>query len=75
MITEITGCAQLQLFDEFDRVKRDRLMTAMERINGKYAGALKLAAQGNGKEWQLKRDLLSQRFSTNLNEIMTICCK
>lgn len=75
VITEITSCAQMQLFDDVDRDKRERLMTAMDRINGKYTGALKLAAQGSGKEWQLKRDMLSQRFSTNLNEIMIVRCK
>lgn len=75
IITEITDNAQLGLFDSIDRVKRDKLMQAVDKINGKYQHHVKLAVQGTGREWKLKQEQLSQRYTTYLNEIITINCK
>ena len=74
IITEITCTSQLGIFDDIDRDKRDRLMEALDKINDKHTGLLKLAAQGNGVDWKLKQDMLSQRFTTNLNETIEVVC-
>lgn len=75
IITEITDNAQLGLFDSVDRVKREKLMQAVDKINGKYQHHVKLAVQGTGRDWKLKQEQLSQRYTTYLNEIITINCK
>lgn len=75
IITEITSTAQLGLFDSIDRDKRERLMAAVDKINGDYSQHVKLAVQGAGREWKLKQEQLSQHYTTDLNEIITIYCK
>ena len=47
-------------------------MEALDKVNAKHTGQLKLAAQGNGADWKLKQDMLSQRFTTNLNETINV---
>lgn len=75
IITEIVTNAQLGLFDTVDREKRDKLMLAIDKVNGEYRHLIKLAVQGNGREWKLKQEQLSQRYTTDMNEILTINCK
>ena len=75
IITEITEGAQLGLFDSIDRDKRERLMQAVDRINGEHSQHVKLAIQGTNREWKLKQEQLSQRYTTDINEIITINCK
>lgn len=75
IITEITSTAQLGLFDSIDRDKRERLMAAIDKINGDYNQHVKLAVQGFSREWKLKQEQLSQHYTTDLNEIINIQCK
>lgn len=75
IITEITSTAQLGLFDAIDRDKRDRLMQAIDKINGDYNQHIKLAVQGAGREWKLKQEQLSKHYTTDMNEIINIQCK
>lgn len=75
IITEIVASAQLGLFDTIDREKREKLMLAIDKVNGEYRQLIKLAVQGNGREWKLKQEQLSQRYTTDMNEILTINCK
>lgn len=75
IITEITHTAQLGIFDTIDRDKRERLMQAVDKINGSYHHHVKLAVQGSGSEWKLKQELLSKRYTTDINEVITINCK
>lgn len=72
IITEITESSQLGIFDSVDREKRERLMQAVDRINGKYDNRVKLAVQGNGREWKLKQEQLSKRYTTKLSDIIVI---
>lgn len=75
IITEITREAQLGLFETTDREKREKLMQAIDRINGKHDRHVRLAAEGTGREWKLKQERLSPRYTTDMNEIITIHCK
>ena len=76
IITEITsGGVQQNLFDTIDRSKRERLMEAMDKINGNFQHHIKLAVQGSGREWKLKQEQLSKRYTTDINEVLTINCK
>jgi len=44
----------------------DRLMRTLDAINGRYGrGALRLAAEGLEKPWQMRRERLSPRYTTD----------
>lgn len=75
IITEITEGAQLGLFDSVDRKKRERLMETVDKINGKHNQRIKLAVQGNGRDWKLKQEQLSRRYTTDINQIIKINCR
>lgn len=75
IITEITYNVQHNLFDTVDRAKRDRLMSAIDSINGKHGKSVKLAVLGNGTSWKLKQEQLSKHYTTNLGEVIEINCK
>jgi len=45
--------------------RSDRLMDTLDAINGRYGrGALRLAAEGIAKGWQMRRGNLSPRYTT-----------
>ena len=75
IITEITYNVQQNLFDTVDREKRERLMNAIDSINGKHGHSVKLAVQGQGTGWKLKQEQLSKHYTTDLGEIIEINCK
>lgn len=76
IITEITSDGvQQNIFDTVDRKKREKLMQTLDKINGNFQHHVKLAVQGNGREWKLKQERLSGRYTTDMNEILTIHCK
>ena len=75
IITEIVTSAQLGLFDTMDREKREKLMQAIDKVNGEHRHLVKLAVQGNGRDWKLKQEQLSKRYTTDINEVLTIKCK
>ncbi|MBV4308796.1 Y-family DNA polymerase [Bacteroides thetaiotaomicron] len=74
IITEITENAQLGLFDSVDREKHHKLMQIIDKINGDHGQRIKLAVQGNGREWKLKQEQLSRHYTTNINQIININC-
>lgn len=75
IITEIVTSAQLGLFDTVDREKREKLMQTIDKVNGEHRHLVKLAVQGNGRDWKLKQEQLSKRYTTDINEVLTIKCK
>lgn len=76
IITEIvSGGIQQNLFDNVDRDKRERLMQALDKINGDCHSYVKLAVQGNGRDWKLKQEQLSRRYTTDMKEILKINCR
>lgn len=75
IITEITRTVQANLFDPVDREKQEKLMKTLDRINGENGNLVRLAVQGNGRGWKLKQEQLSGRYTTDINEILTINCK
>lgn len=68
-----TNQIQSNLFDELDRSRCKHISSTSDRINKKYGkDSLRLAIMGTGKEWQLRQEKLSNRYTTNWNEIMNI---
>lgn len=64
---------QLNIFDERDRGKRQKLLGVMDDIGQKYGPQLlRIAAQGEGKKWKLKNEHISKRYTTNMDELIEI---
>jgi DNA polymerase V len=58
------------LFDARDRDQSDRLMMALDAVNGKFGrGSLVPASAGIKRDWQTKFDRRSPRYTTNIKEL------
>ena len=55
--------------DERTRADED-LMSALDEINDQYGrGTLRPAASGFNREWHMKREMLSRRYTTRWEEL------
>lgn len=60
-------------FDEKHEQNNTKLMDTIDNLNKRYGtGTLKPLSEGLRKPWKMKRELLSQRFTTNWDELLTI---
>lgn len=75
MVSGISSDANTQtaLFDEVNRDKHQSAMEVLDKLNKRYGnGAVRLAAEGNGRNWRLKREHLSRRYTTAWSDIITV---
>ena len=64
---------QQDLFDPIDRSKQKALMEAIDAINRKNGhGTIRQAVQGNGCRFDLKREYMSKRFTTDIHDILKV---
>lgn len=64
---------QQDLFDPIDRHRQKALMEAIDAINRKNGhGTIRQAIQGTSCRFDLKREYMSQRFTTNIDEILRV---
>lgn len=62
--------AQLDMFSEqLPRPGADKLMAAIDTINKNGLGRVYFAGQGNDNPWQMKREMLSPRYTTCWDEL------
>lgn len=68
------GVAQLNLFDDnAPRHNSDTLMDVLDRLNAKEGrGTLYFAGQGIQQQWQMKRDMLSPRYTTRFSDLLMV---
>jgi len=65
-----SGVAQLDMFSEqLPRANADELMAALDKINKSGLGKIWFAGQGTDNPWQMKREMLSPRYTTCLAEL------
>mgnify|MGYP003671313017 CR=1 FL=1 len=63
---------QLTLFNS-ENVKHLPIMNIVDRLNKSYGNnKVKFASQSLGRQWKMKQERLSPRYSTNINEIISI---
>lgn len=61
---------QIDLFDDAPpRANADALMRVVDNINQAGLGKIWFAGQGINKEWAMKREMLSPRYTTNWHDI------
>ena len=64
---------QQDLFDTIDRSRQKALMEAIDAINRKNGyGTIRQAVQGNGCQFDLKREYMSKRFTTDIHDILKV---
>jgi len=65
---------QLNVFlSNRDHDKRSKIMKTMDKINNTFGrDTLKIASSGTKQNWSMKRQHISQRYTTNWNELLTI---
>ena len=68
------GVAQLNLFDEnAPRKNSQKLMDVLDRLNTEDGrGTLYFAGQGIQQQWQMKREMLSPRYTTRYDDLLTV---
>ncbi|WP_115660811.1 Y-family DNA polymerase [Klebsiella quasipneumoniae] len=68
------GVAQLNLFDDnVPRKNSEALMEVLDHLNAKNGrGALYFAGQGIQTAWQMKREMLSPRYTTRYNDLLKV---
>ncbi|MES3284766.1 Y-family DNA polymerase [Klebsiella aerogenes] len=68
------GVAQLNLFDEnAPRKNSQELMEVLDRLNAEDGrGTLYFAGQGIQQPWQMKREMLSPRYTTRYSDLPTV---
>ena len=76
MLADFTpvGMQQGDLFAEQQQdPRREELIKVVDRINQGRLGKVYFAARGRDmKEWTMKREQLSPRYTTSINEIPTV---
>ncbi|HCJ7432660.1 DNA polymerase V subunit UmuC [Citrobacter freundii] len=68
------GIAQLNLFDDsVPRKNSARLMEVLDLLNAKDGrGTLYFAGQGIQPKWQMKREMLSPRYTTRYSDLLVV---
>lgn len=68
------GVVQLNLFDDnAPRADSEKLMAVLDRLNAKEGrGTLYFAGQGIQPQWQMKRDMLSPRYTTRYSDLIRV---
>lgn len=68
------GIAQLNLFDEnAPRRGSEKLMEVLDHLNAKDGrGTLYFAGQGIQQQWQMKREMLSPRYTTRFSDLIIV---
>ncbi|WP_404374840.1 Y-family DNA polymerase [Klebsiella pneumoniae] len=68
------GVAQLNLFDDnAPRKNSEKLMEVLDHLNAKGGrGTLYFAGQGIQTAWQMKREMLSPRYTTRISDLLIV---
>ncbi|BBV40418.1 Y-family DNA polymerase [Citrobacter portucalensis] len=68
------GVAQLNLFDDnAPRPGSEKLMEVLDHLNAKDGrGTLYFAGQGVQPQWQMKREMLSPRYTTRFSDLLRV---
>lgn len=65
---------QSYMFEDSSHLERSkRVMEAVDKLNSKYGySKVRVASEGLKKEWHMRRTLLSRRFTTSWDEILSV---
>jgi DNA polymerase V len=64
---------QCALWDDVNREKQEMIMTVVDQINQKMGrGKIRYAIQGAGRQWKMRQEKLSGRYTTDWEELLVI---
>ncbi len=64
---------QSSMFDNTDRLKGKTVMTAIDKLNKTFGrNVVRFAVQGYENRHKLRAEYLSKRYTTNINEVVTV---
>lgn len=64
---------QTSLWTEKEQDKKDQLSLLLDKLNHQYGDeSIKLAIEGTEKEWKMRQNMLSSKYTTNWKEILHI---
>ena len=64
---------QQDFFDDIDRPKRQRLIESIDKLNREIGrDTVRILASGTDRPWMTRRELLSNRYTTNWNELKKV---
>jgi DNA polymerase V len=64
---------QESMFDTSNKERNKKIMTAMDKVNGSIGKeVVRMAIQGFEKRYKLRTDHLSQRYTTDINQILKV---
>ena len=67
-----TDSFQMNLFEN-ENPKHKSLMQSMDKLNSKYGDyKIKLGSQDLKRTWKMRQERLSPRYTTNINDIITV---
>jgi DNA polymerase V len=72
---EIGARLQTDLFAQKDSPERDKLMQAMDALNGRFGrGTVQLATAMQSDDWRMSRQNLSSCYTTRISELFSAIC-
>lgn len=77
VLTELVPADRIQksFFFDIDRDEREKLMTAVDALNRRFGrGAVFPAAMGIRREWGIKFEMKSPRYTTRWDELPVVTC-
>ncbi len=67
------AAVQADLFDPIDRGRQARLAAAIDAINSRNGrGTVRMAVQGTGRGWSMKREHASPNYTTDIGQIIKV---
>lgn len=65
--------SQGSLFDSLDRTKNQQLLKVVDQLNRSMGkDVVRMAVQGFEKRYKLRAEYLSKKYTTDMNEILSV---
>ena len=75
ILYELNKSSEIRGLLDTDRCESESMMKTIDKINYKYgASTIKLASEGIEKKWSMKRDNVSQCYTTRFDELLEVNC-
>ena len=75
ILHELNKASEIRGLLDIDRGQSEFMMKTIDQINYRYGGAtIKLASEGIEKKWSMRRNKVSQCYTTRFDELMEVRC-
>ena len=73
ILYELQSSSSVRGLLDYDRSRSDSLMRSLDEINYRYGSStLRLAAEGIGRSWQMRRENVSPCYTTSFDQLMIV---